>query len=100
MRAEAVPKRVFVQRLFTTIAPRYDWFNRLATLGLDLRWRTQAVNVSGLRDGMVIVDACTGTGDFAFLCAHRLHPSAGSGGRPDGLHGRSVVAGVDLNEAM
>lgn len=85
--AEPVPKRVFVQRLFTTIAPRYDWFNRLATLGLDLRWRTQAVNVSGLQDGMVIVDACTGTGDFAFLCAHRLN-------------GRSVVAGVDLNEAM
>ena len=80
-------KRVFVNRLFTTIAPRYDWFNRLATLGLDLHWRRQAVDRSGLQDGMVILDACTGTGDFAFLCAQRLH-------------GRSLVAGLDFNEAM
>ncbi len=81
------PKRVFVNRLFTTIAPRYDRFNRLATLGLDLRWRKQVVDRSGLQDGMVIVDACTGTGDFAFLCAERLR-------------GGSLVAGLDFNEAM
>lgn len=80
-------KRVFVDRLFTAIAPRYDRFNRLATLGLDQRWRKQAVARSYLRDGMVVLDACTGTGDFAFLCAHQLN-------------GRSVVAGVDFNEAM
>ena len=85
--AEPVAKRVFVNRLFTTIAPRYDRFNRLATLGLDLRWRRHAVAQGGLQDGMVIVDACTGTGDFALLCAERLN-------------GLSVVAGVDMNAAM
>jgi demethylmenaquinone methyltransferase/2-methoxy-6-polyprenyl-1,4-benzoquinol methylase len=87
MRIETEPKRVFVNRLFTTIAPRYDWFNRLATLGLDVRWRAQVVRQSGVREGMVVLDVCTGTGDFAFLCARHLQ-------------GRSVVVGLDANEAM
>ena len=36
-----VAKRPFVQQLFTRIAPRYDWFNRLASMGLDRRWRRE-----------------------------------------------------------
>ncbi|MBI4323588.1 MAG: ubiquinone/menaquinone biosynthesis methyltransferase [Candidatus Omnitrophica bacterium] len=80
-------KRAFVQRLFTTIAPRYDWFNRLGSLGLDQRWRRRAVGESGLSGGMQVLDVCTGTGDLAVLCARRLR-------------GRGAVVGVDFNETM
>lgn len=84
---EAEPKHVFVHRLFTTIAPRYDWFNRLGSLGLDQRWRRRVVIESGLSGGMQVLDVCTGTGDLAMLCARRLQ-------------GRGAVIGVDFNETM
>lgn len=80
-------KRPFVQRLFTRIAPRYDWFNRLASCGLDGRWRRCTVAQAGLRPGMRVLDVCAGTGDLALLCAQRL-------GR------EGVVVGLDMNRAM
>jgi len=78
---------LFIQRLFTTIAPRYDWFNRLASLGLDQRWRKQAVAASGLRESMAVLDVCTGTGDIAGFCTRRTH-------------GDGLVVGLDFNGPM
>ncbi|MBI4353895.1 MAG: ubiquinone/menaquinone biosynthesis methyltransferase [Candidatus Omnitrophica bacterium] len=80
-------KRQFVDRLFTTIAPRYDWFNRLASCGLDQRWRRQAVREGCLAPGMRVLDVCTGTGDLALLCACRLQD-------------QGVVIGSDYNVVM
>ena len=77
-------KRSFVQRLFTRIAPRYDWFNRLASFGLDQRWR-RTVTVRGrLAAGQRILDVCTGTGDLALLCATR----------------QALAIGIDMNREM
>lgn len=83
----AEEKRGFVQQLFTAIAPRYDWFNRLASCGLDQAWRRRAVRESGLRPGMAVLDLCTGTGDLAVLCAKVVGASG-------------VIAGADFNAAM
>ena len=80
-------KRSFVQRLFTRIAPRYDWFNRLASMGLDQRWRRQVVWRAEIAPGMRVLDVCAGTGDLAILCAQR-HGGIGE------------VIGVDMNGAM
>lgn len=80
-------KRQFVHRLFTTIAPRYDWFNRLASGGLDQRWRRRAVKESRVTAGMRVLDVCTGTGDLAFRCARDLK-------------GNGLIAGADFNQAM
>jgi len=80
-------KRSFVQRLFTRIAPRYDWFNRLASLGLDQRWRRALVSRSGIAPGMRVLDVCAGTGDLAMLCAQRQG-------------GIGEVIGIDMNGAM
>ena len=80
-------KRPFIQRLFTRIAPRYDWFNRLASCGLDQWWRRQAVVCGGIQPGQRVLDVCTGTGDLAILCARRLH-------------GQGEVVGIDMNRAM
>jgi demethylmenaquinone methyltransferase/2-methoxy-6-polyprenyl-1,4-benzoquinol methylase len=71
--AEVAPvKRQVVHELFATIAPGYDRFNRLASLGLDQRWRRQAVAIAGVRPGMRVLDVCSGTGDLALLCARAL----------------------------
>ncbi len=80
-------KRSFVQRLFSDIAPRYDWFNRLASLGLDQRWRRETVRRASIQPGMRVLDVCTGTGDLAILCARR---------RLD--HG--AVIAIDMNREM
>ncbi len=78
-------KRPFVQRLFTDIAPRYDWFNRLASCGLDQRWRRVAMQRSGIGPGLRVLDVCAGTGDLAILCAER---------------GAEAVVGLDMTRAM
>jgi demethylmenaquinone methyltransferase/2-methoxy-6-polyprenyl-1,4-benzoquinol methylase len=80
-------KRSFVQHLFTSIAPRYDWFNRLASLGLDQSWRRAAVVRGGIGPGLHVLDVCAGTGDLSIFCARRQR----SQGR---------VTGIDMNGAM
>jgi demethylmenaquinone methyltransferase / 2-methoxy-6-polyprenyl-1,4-benzoquinol methylase len=80
-------KRTFVQRLFTSIAPRYDWFNRLASLGLDQHWRRIAVSRAAIGPGDRVLDVCAGTGDLAVLCARRQS-------------GQGRVIGIDMNAAM
>lgn len=80
-------KRSFVQRLFTQIAPRYDWFNRLASCGLDRRWRRLALAYGEIRPGQRVLDVCAGTGDLALLCARRQQ-------------GHGEVLGIDMNREM
>lgn len=82
-----VAKRPFVQQLFTRIAPRYDWFNRLASLGLDQVWRKKVVAQAKLEPQQRILDVCSGTGDLAILCAQQQQ-------------GRGMVIGIDMNQAM
>lgn len=95
----ASTKRLFIHRLFTTIAPRYDWFNRLASFSLDQRWRREAIMASGVSRGMDVLDVCTGTGDLALLCAtHLSAPTAVE--RQAGTDGKGLVVGLDFNEQM
>ena len=84
---DADQKRPFVQRLFTSIAPRYDRFNRVASCGLDQVWRRQAVIQGGVAPGHAVLDVCAGTGDLAILCAKRQE-------------GQGLVAGIDMNREM
>src|SRR6185369_11191939 len=63
------------QQMFGTIAPRYDFLNRLLSLGIDRRWRTKAVRLLKYREGSRILDVATGTGDVALEIA-RTTPSS------------------------
>ena len=80
-------KEGFVRRLFDAISPRYDLFNRLASLGLDQRWRRQTIASLGLLPGMRVLDLASGTGDLSRLAAHELVPLG-------------MVAGCDLSHSM
>jgi demethylmenaquinone methyltransferase/2-methoxy-6-polyprenyl-1,4-benzoquinol methylase len=50
--------------MFAAIAPRYDLLNSLMSLRWHHRWRARAVRRLGLRPGAVVLDLCSGTGDF------------------------------------
>jgi demethylmenaquinone methyltransferase/2-methoxy-6-polyprenyl-1,4-benzoquinol methylase len=54
-----------IARLFSEIASRYDFLNHLFSLNIDRLWRKALVRSARLRNGVRILDACTGTADLA-----------------------------------
>ena len=82
-----MPKKDNIQKMFDSIAPGYDAFNHLTSLGADRRWRKTALReVSGPR----VLDEACGTGDFAIAIAKHL-------ARKDCTWS---VTGVDISEGM
>ena len=61
-----------VRDMFAAIAPRYDLNNRLHSLGIDQRWRKNAVKLSRLKADDVVVDVACGTGDLTLAYAWAL----------------------------
>ena len=85
---EAAGKKQDVEAMFDAIAPKYDFLNRLLSLGIDQRWRKQAVKMAGRalkRPPRRILDVATGTADLA-IEALKLGPEQ--------------VVGVDIAEEM
>ena len=88
--ADRHQKRV-IRDLFTRIASRYDYINRVLSLGQDQRWRRAALRSAhletapGAQPGRLL-DVATGTGDLALLALDQ---------GPD-----LRVTGVDLTPAM
>ncbi len=64
-------KGAHVRAMFDRIAPRYDRLNRLLSVGLDQRWRRDALDLIRVGEGDRVVDLACGTGDLAELAAAR-----------------------------
>jgi demethylmenaquinone methyltransferase/2-methoxy-6-polyprenyl-1,4-benzoquinol methylase len=60
-----------VRAMFDRIAPRYDRLNRLLSVGLDQRWRRNALDRIRVGRGDCVVDLACGTGDLAELAVAR-----------------------------
>jgi len=58
-------RATYVQNMFTQIAKRYDFMNRLMTGFLDVRWRRQVIRLARLTKDTLLLDLGTGTGDLA-----------------------------------
>jgi len=58
-----------IRDMFQTIAPQYDFLNRLLSLGIDRYWRSFAVGQLSIPDGGKVLDIATGTGDVALKIA-------------------------------
>lgn len=74
-------KEVYIERMFSSIAPKYDLMNSVLSLNMHKAWRKFAVSQSGIAGGGSALDVCCGTGDFAF----ELAEMAGETGRVVGL---------------
>lgn len=58
-------KTLRVENMFDRIAPKYDFFNRLFSLRIDLLWRKSLVNWMQSDDPKQVLDVATGTGELA-----------------------------------
>src|SRR5512141_978228 len=80
-------KRRRVRGVFDSVAGKYDLMNDLMSAGLHRWWKRFAVEASGVRAGMRVLDLAGGTGDLARLFADRV-----------GAAGEVVL--TDINGAM
>lgn len=67
-------KKAEVERMFDKIAPKYDLLNRVLSLGVDVRWRKQALGYLKKAQPQSILDVATGTADVAIMAAKMLNP--------------------------
>lgn len=56
-------------QMFDGIAERYDFVNRVISLGIDQGWRRKTVEALNLSAGARVLDLATGTADLALLVA-------------------------------
>ncbi len=64
-----------MRRMFSIVAPRYDFITRAFSYGMDGRWKRLGVARAELPPAPVILDLASGTGDFSKLVASR-YPGA------------------------
>lgn len=74
------------QAIFDRVAPYYDTFNSLLSLGIDRLWRRRASRALALAAGERVLDVATGTGALAAQHSQRARDLC--------------VVGVDLNRRM
>lgn len=79
-------KRYYNEKVFSEIAPKYDFFTWVASLGRDSSWKRDLVAALPDLDVPLCVDLACGTGQITFPLA-RKYP-----------HGR--IIGLDLTEPM
>ncbi len=63
--AQPDTKRRYNQRLFATIAARYDLITRLLSFGQDQVWKQRVVELARVTPGDSVLDLACGTGDLA-----------------------------------
>ncbi|MCX7679208.1 MAG: ubiquinone/menaquinone biosynthesis methyltransferase [Spirochaetes bacterium] len=61
------PRKKFIRETFDSIAETYDVLNRVLSCGVDMSWRKFAVNLLKDARQKLVVDLCSGTGDFVAL---------------------------------
>lgn len=75
-----------VEQMFDHIAPTYDVLNHRLSWDIDKGWRKKAIKQLLPFKPQRIIDIATGTGDFAIMASHMLHPQE--------------LVGVDISEGM
>jgi demethylmenaquinone methyltransferase/2-methoxy-6-polyprenyl-1,4-benzoquinol methylase len=79
-------KKEQVGRMFDAIAGRYDFMNRLLSIGIDVGWRKKAIALFKNDALQHLLDVATGTADMALLAAKRLRPQR--------------ITGIDISAKM
>ena len=83
---EEEQKGLQVERMFDTIAGKYDLLNHTLSFGIDKLWRRRGIAYLRPFAPKQILDIATGTGDLAIQLCRQLHPDQ--------------IIGADLSEGM
>ena len=75
-----------IKNLFNNLAKRYDFFNRVISLGMQTRVKKKSLKLLNIEDGSNVLDICTGTGDLAFFI-NKINPNLN-------------ITGIDFSEKM
>lgn len=76
-----------VKGVFDSVASKYDIMNDVMSMGIHRLWKQHTIELSGIREGHVVLDLAGGTGDLTKQFAKRV-----------GKTGTVVLA--DINESM
>ncbi len=78
---------IFVKSMFDKIAAKYDFLNRLLSLGQDKYWRRSLVKAINISENGKVLDVACGTGDVMLEIAQREK-------------NRICICGVDFSSNM
>lgn len=76
-----------VAHVFRSVAPQYDLMNDVMSFGLHRLWKQLTIAETGVREGQIVLDVASGTGDLAKALAKKV-----------GKKGKVIL--TDINEAM
>lgn len=79
-------KKYYNERLFSVVAPKYDFVTRALSLGQDAAWKRELIALLPSSERPHCLDLASGTGDLAFALAAKY---------PEGC-----IVGLDLTSAM
>lgn len=79
-------KKQQVADIFDDISEKYDFLNRILSLGVDQGWRKKAIKRLRPIAPKAILDVATGTGDFAIMTYKMLQPEQ--------------ITGIDISKGM
>jgi demethylmenaquinone methyltransferase / 2-methoxy-6-polyprenyl-1,4-benzoquinol methylase len=83
--ASNVNKKLQVEEMFDSIAPKYDFLNRILSLRIDINWRKKVLKRLTLVPNKKILDIATGTADLAIMMS-QLNPDK--------------ITGIDISQKM
>ena len=69
---ESTSKKEQIEQMFDNVAGRYDFLNRLLSLGVDISWRKRLIKELSQYNPDHVLDMATGTADLAILTAKNL----------------------------
>ena len=78
-------KKTQIRQMFDGISPQYDLMNRIISVGVDVKWRKNVVELLLAKKPQKILDVATGTGDLAIALSK--------------THAKEIV-GIDISEGM
>lgn len=85
---DSMPKKKYIQDMFDGIAPSYDTFNHITSLGIDKTWRRRSLKyIIDRGQPQRILDIACGTGDYSIAVAMKMLPGGS-------LTGMDISAGM------
>jgi demethylmenaquinone methyltransferase/2-methoxy-6-polyprenyl-1,4-benzoquinol methylase len=94
-------KREQVERMFDAISPKYDFLNRLFSMGTDQGWRRKVMRLVAQEPVERLLDVATGTADLAIMAARQVAQVTGADISEGMLaHGREKVKKARLDDRV